>query len=72
VQVIKLSTNPVITIDIVRELRDSGLVLGTDFDFKFFQSKWDEMIGEIPQHADFLFYNEKYATMFILKYSKWS
>ena len=69
---VRLSVNPAIAMDIVRSLRSSGLVQGQDFDFKYYQSTWDEMIGEIPQHVDFLFHNEKHATMFILKYSDWS
>jgi hypothetical protein len=57
-------------IDIVRALREEGLVQGTNFDFAYHQSKWDEMIGEIPTQATFTFYNDKYATFFILKYCK--
>jgi hypothetical protein len=55
--------------DIVKELRASGLIQGVDFDFEFYQSKWDSMIGEIPRETKFIFYNEKHATMFVLKYS---
>ena len=55
--------------EIVQKMRSAGLVQGVDFDFAFKQSKWDEMIGEIPKHTDFMFYNEKYATFFALKYS---
>ena len=57
------------TMDIVRDLRAQGLVQGTDFDFAFHQSKWDEMIGEIPKHTIFTFYKDKNATWFILKYT---
>ena len=55
--------------DIVRELRQQGLVQSKDFDFAYYQSRWDEMIGEIPTSAVFSFYTEKYATMFAIKYS---
>ena len=54
---------------IVQELRTQGLVQGTDFDFAFNQSRWDEMIGEIPKQAIFTFYTEKHSTLFALKYS---
>jgi len=54
--------------DIVRSLRQQGLVQHRDFDFAFNQSKWDDMIGEIPNSTVFTFYDEKYTTMFILKY----
>ena len=55
-------------LEMVKELRQQGLVQGTDFDFAYNQSRWDEMIGEIPKSAIFSFYTEKYATMFALKY----
>ena len=55
--------------DIVRELRQQGLVQSKDFDFAYYQSRWDEMIGEIPTSAVFSFYTEKYATLFAIKYS---
>jgi hypothetical protein len=55
-------------LDIVKELRTSGLVQGVHFDFAFYQSRWDEMIGEIPKHTRFTFYEEKYSTLFALKY----
>lgn len=55
--------------DIVHTLRSDGLVQGVDFDFAYNQSKWDNMIGEIPRHTYFTFYVEKYATLFALKYS---
>lgn len=61
--------NPSRAMDIVRELRESGLVQGKDFDFAYHQSRWDEMIGEIPSDTIFHFYTEKYATFFALKYS---
>jgi hypothetical protein len=54
--------------DIVREIREYGLVQGKDFDFAYNQSKWDEMIGEIPTHTVFTFYTEKYASFVALKY----
>jgi hypothetical protein len=61
-----LSSNEVT--DIVRELRNQGLVQGQDFDFSFYQTKWDNMVGEIPKHTKFTFYEDKWATFFSLKY----
>ena len=55
-------------LEMVKELREQGLIQGTDFDFAYNQSRWDEMIGEVPKSAIFSFYTEKYATMFALKY----
>ena len=55
-------------LDIVRELRAMGLVQGKDFDFAYNQSKWDDMIGEIPKTTIFTFHTEKWSSWFILKY----
>jgi len=60
--------NPIDILDIVKELRASGLVQGVHFDFAYNQSRWDEMIGEIPKNTAFTFYEEKYSTLFALKY----
>lgn len=58
-----------VILTIVKELKAQGLVQGVDFDFAFNQSRWDDMIGEIPTQTVFTFYQEKYATLFALKYS---
>lgn len=60
--------NPIEVMDLVRTLRERGLVQGKDFDFAYYQSKWDNMIGEIPKHTIFKFYEDKHATLFILQY----
>ena len=66
---VKLSDiDAVRVMEIVRELRVSGMTQGIDFDFAFNQSKWDNMIGEIPKCCIFTFYTEKYATLFALRY----
>lgn len=56
-------------IDIVHVLKEQGYTQGRDFDFAYNQSRWDEMIGEIPKHTDFVFYNDQLATWFQLKYA---
>jgi hypothetical protein len=56
--------------EIIRELKQMGWVQGKDFDFAFNQSRWDDMIGEIPKQTIFTFYTEKYASLFALKYGK--
>jgi hypothetical protein len=53
-------------LELVQKLIDKGYVQGVDFDFAFHQSKWDEMIGEIPKHTEFIFYKEELATWFSL------
>jgi hypothetical protein len=55
-------------IEIVYNLRKDGLVQGVDFDFSYHQSKWDDMIGEIPEETKFIFYNDELAMMFALKH----
>jgi hypothetical protein len=69
VRVTVLHKNANETMDIVHELRRQGLIQGQDFDFAFNQSRWDDMIGEIPKQTIFTFYTEKHATFFALKYS---
>lgn len=64
-----IGKNPAEIMEIVREMRSAGWVQGIDFDFAFHQSRWDDMIGEIPRNAIFTFYTEKYATFFALKWA---
>lgn len=66
IKIYNKSADAVMTI--VRELRAMGLVQGVDFDFAFNQSRWDEMIGEIPKNTNFIFYVEKWSSWFALKY----
>ena len=61
--------NPNEIMDIIREMRSAGWIQGTDFDFAYHQSRWDDMIGEVPKYAIFTFYTEKYATFFALKWA---
>jgi hypothetical protein len=53
----------------VAELRKANLVQGKDFDFAYNQSRWDEMIGEIPKTTIFTFYNDKHAVFYSLKWN---
>ena len=64
------------TLEIVRELRARGLVQGVDFNFSVYPAKFDieapwEAVS--PKQTGFRFYDDKLATMFILKYgsSEW-
>ena len=59
------------TMEIVRELRAQGLVQGRDFDFSYHQAKIDEDSWSAVEnkHAKFKFYNDKYATLFALRYA---
>jgi len=60
--------DPNAILDIVKELRASGLVQGVHFDFAYNQSRWDPMIGDVKGFTNFTFYEEKYSTLFALKY----
>lgn len=64
--------DPNATMDIVRALRQQGLIQGQDFDFAFHQASYDPISGHHieKRHTIFKFHTEKYATLFALKYSK--
>lgn len=55
--------------EIVHALRKIGLVQGKEFDFKYVPATWDNFSKAADKHVVFTFYNEKWATWFILKYS---
>jgi hypothetical protein len=62
--------------DIVRDLRARSMIQGQDFDFAYHPVSSSDLVEdtfdgdlEYPEsYAAFGFYNEKYATMFMLKY----
>ena len=54
---------------IVNELRQQKLQQGTDFDFAYYQSRWDNMTGDVPGYVEFRFYDSKWALWFNLKWS---
>ena len=58
------------TMNIVKDLREQGYIQGVDFDFAYRPEFYDNFSGEPLQkkHAEFIFYVEKYATLFLLKY----
>ena len=60
--------NAIDALDLVHTLRDKGYVQGVDFDFAFHQSRWDDLIGEIPKTTVFTFYKEELATWFSLQW----
>ena len=64
-----LDKDPNEILDIVKELRASGMVQGKDFDFAFYQNRWDPMIGDVRGFTNFTFYKEKLATLFALRYA---
>lgn len=53
----------------VRELRSANLVQGIDFDFSFVPGYTMNTYGdECRKHTVFIFYTEKYATFYALKW----
>lgn len=56
-------------IGIISKLRADGWVQGQDFDFAFHQKHWDPMTGDMEGFTKFIFYTEKYASLFALKYA---
>jgi len=69
-KVITLYINAIETMEIVRELRQRGMVQGKDFDFSYNKSTEYIMAkASMPNHTNFTFYTDKYATFFALKYS---
>lgn len=65
-------TNPNDIIEIVRYLRNKGLIQGKDFDFSYNPGKWDYMGNEnlVKKHTTFTFYkdSEKWASWLLLKH----
>jgi hypothetical protein len=57
---------------VVYELRNAGLQQGTDFDFEWHVTKWENENFSFnviePSHGRFKFYNESWGTWFALKY----
>lgn len=57
-------------LNIVTELRQMGWVQGVDFDFAYYNEKWDDFSSEpiIEQHTVFTFYNDSNASYFMLRW----
>jgi len=56
--------------DIVQELRDSGLKQGEQFDFAYIPPYSDDWKKPVRSIAEFTFYQPALATMFTLRYLK--
>jgi len=74
-----VDVNPVVRIydlraarvmDIVQELRDSGLKQGENFDFAYTPPYSDDWKKSVKSMAEFTFYQPALATMFTLRYLK--
>ena len=56
--------------EIGQELRTMGYVQGVDFDYAYYQEKYDNFSHDpiVKQHARFTFYNDTNASYFALKW----
>lgn len=54
-------------LEIVNQLRQQGYRQAIDFDFAHFQGKLS-LEGQTRSYTNFMFYNEKLATYFALRY----
>ena len=69
VKIIIEHKDPSRILDIVKELRATGLSPGKDFDFAYNPPTEDWMNGvQTTRYTTFTFYEEKYSTLFALKY----
>jgi len=58
------------TMEIGQELRSMGYIQGVDFDYAYYQEKYDNFSHDpiIKRHARFTFYNDSNASYFALKW----
>ena len=65
-----IDKDPSQILEIVKEMRQYGLVQGRDFDFVYHPPGYnnDGWSPVTPKHTIFLFYEEKMATLFTLKW----
>ena len=63
-------TGPNEIMNIVTEMRNAGLVQGKDFDFAFYTASYntDGYEAVNPRHTVFTFYEDKWATWFLLRW----
>ncbi len=47
--IVLLDKDPTEIIEIVKTMRNNGLIQGEDFDFAYIQSRWDNIVGEMPK-----------------------
>ena len=58
------------TMEIGQELRTMGYVQGVDFDYAYYQEKYDNFSHDpiVKRHARFTFYNDTNASYFALRW----
>jgi len=61
---------PIEVMEIVRAIRSQGCEQGVDFDFAYTPERFETFgTDNYQRFTTFTFYDEKYSTWFILKYS---
>ena len=70
IEIVILDRDPSAIVDIVKELRATGLQQGQDFDFTYKPPEWDNFSGDAVynRRTIFTFYTEELASWFSLKY----
>lgn len=70
IEIVIMDKDPSGVIEIVKDLRLSGLVQGQDFDFTYRPPQWDNFSGDAVynKRTVFSFYTEELASWFALKY----
>ena len=70
IEIVLKHRSPTDIMNIVREMRESGMIQGKDFDFRYNQAKYQDWSGDAvdPEHTVFIFYTEHCATWFTLKW----
>lgn len=70
IEIVVMDREPSGILDIVRDLRQHGLVQGQDFDFAYRPPRWDNFSGDAVYNRStvFSFYTEELASWFALKY----
>ena len=58
------------TMEIGQELRTMGYIQGVDFDYAYYQEKYDNFSHDpvVKRHARFTFYNDSNASYFALRW----
>ena len=57
--------------NILNEMRTAGMIQGKDFDFAFYAATYNNDVQGIvkhPRHTIFTFYDDKWATFFMLRW----
>ena len=71
IEVILYDKGPMLVTEIAKELQRQGYKINVDFDYAYHPPVYNHFGHEEPtrRFTVFTFYNEKYATLFSLKYS---